>query len=212
MADINVTSTLPYKPARLVEEDTSYDNLVANPILKPIAIVEKTINDFDEMLNKKLTEANRDKDIVDKILLSSPLYGDSEIFLKMRKINECTSDIIKMQDIIIKQLKDTIREINELVKIKYGLLIEEIPNTSKREEPIYPEFYLEDLRDNSEDEEVREFARKILEVYKTMPIDSKVVNRFEDACAAVYKDETDKRRKIIVSNILRRDYNSKRRF
>lgn len=191
----------------LVNESFSYDNIVNNPIIKPIAEADKRIRDLRAFLYKRLAEMNRVKMEVNATLLNVPEYQNSLFVGKLLNLIKDASDIVMFQD---QELKIFINCINEMLEInnkKYGVLVEEVvevkPQDSKEKaETIDYKSYLEGLISN-QDKDISDATKKILAVFdedKTTP-DEKI--RFQNACTKVYKDEEDKQRKTKYAKIIR---------
>jgi hypothetical protein len=193
---------------RLIDEPYSYDNVMENPIIKPIAEVDRSLRDLDEMIRKKLIDSIKDKKWVNETIGNVPEYSDSPFISKLIKLVQEIHDIIKFQDIEIKNLKGCIKEMVEINRQKYGVIVEEKGEEVlvEKVKTIIPEGsyinYLKKLAE-SKKENISEISKKVLEFFESDKTSKDDKIRFEDACMQYYKEEVDKTKKQILSKILR---------
>jgi len=187
------------KSEKLIEEDYTYDNLVNNPILKPISEADKTMMDLMEMAYKKFLDAKINKDIINKTITDIPAYQTSAMVAKLLKFNSEVEDIIKLQNLQIKNLRECIKSIYQIVLNKYGVYKEEEKIERKK---INYEIYLNDLLKK---DEIKEFATLILKEFKKDK-NTNEKRKFENACGDVFTKESDKNKKTIIAKIMRMEY------
>lgn len=202
---MEVSKTQQVQP--LIHEPYSYDNIVQNPIVKPIAEADRSIRDLDELIYKKLTDAIRDQQWVNSVLNESPFYEDSGFVARLIKLAQGTQDVIKLQDLQLKTLKECIKEIHELVEQKYGVRVSESGGATYQEVKLeFPEGmylnYLNKLTSNG-DEKISQIATEILKLYEKDNDSKTERRRFEVACVAHYKELIDKVDKDIAAKIIR---------
>ena len=96
-----------------------------------------------------------------------PAYQDSPFVTRLINLVQSTQDVIKLQDIQIKNLKKTIKEIVQIVKQNYGVIVEEERDSYVGPEPEEIEYkeYLNNLIESGE-ANVSEIAKKILKIYE----------------------------------------------
>lgn len=197
---------------QLVNEPYTYENIVNNPILKPISEVDKSIRDIDEMIYKHLVDAKREKEWINQAIIDIPAYSDSQFVARLIKLSQDTQQVIKLQDIQIRSLKRTIQEIVDIVREKYGVREEEQEEEKRsyrkkeerlKEDEEYRE-YLVSLN-SKEDPLVREISKRILEIFDADNFSKNEKQRFNSACATYYKEEADKLKKDIAIKIIRKE-------
>lgn len=210
-SDNNVYSQereLPFSAIEpLINEPYTYDNMMNNPIIKPISEVDRSLRDLDEMINKMLIDSRRDKQWVNAAIEDVPSYQDSPFVSRIIELTKNTQNIIKLQDIEIKNLKNAIREIVEIVKEKYGVRVDEEQYADV--ETIVPEQnygnYLLKLMESG-DRELAEVAKQIKGVFDRDRVSRDEKQRYQNACAEVYKNEAEKPIKDMIARIMRMEY------
>lgn len=191
----------PYSP--LTDEILDYENLMQNPVLKPIAEAERSLNDMDEMIFKKLSDANRDDIWIQQCLHDIPTYSDSQFISRQIKLYTETSDVIKLLMIQNNTLRDTIKDMIDIIKMNYGVKVaSSSPQPVQKEERIDYTVHLEEVINTAKDEAVREAAKKVLEKLNANPDNKSDKDKFKIACADCYKDEKDREKKKIIQRIL----------
>lgn len=186
----------------IVEEDFGFDSIMNNPILKPLSEANNRVYDLDEMIYKKLNDMVLDKKWISDTIGDIPEYSTSNFVGRVIKLNTDMTDVIKLQDLIIYSLKQAIKEINSIVKTKYGVIIDEQEQTQKpKEEPKIDYLgYLKGLSGKEGDAGV--IAKHILDVCNSDNSGKSIDKIFSDVCVDCYKNETDKNKKKIISQIL----------
>lgn len=192
----------------LVSEPFHYDNIVNNPILKPISETDRSLRDLDEMVYKRLINANNDKKWINKVITEIPFYEESQFVSRLIRFAREYDDLIKLEGLKNKNLKKCIREMVNIVKERYGVRMEEEgkffePETIIPEEGY--EKYLEKMGKHSE-EKIANVAKEIIKVFKTDNTADDIRDKFENACMGYYKEEADKNKKNIASKIMRMEY------
>ena len=188
----------------LVDEPYTYENMVNNPIIKPIAEVDRSLRDLEDMINKKLIDSRRHQQWVNAAIEDVPAYQDSPFVTRLINLVQSTQDVIKLQDIQIKNLKKTIKEIVQIVKQNYGVIVEEERDSYVGPEPEEIEYkeYLNNLIESGE-ANVSEIAKKILKIYEKDETSKNDKQRFQNSCAEVYKEEQEKSIKEIITKMIR---------
>lgn len=193
----------------LISEPYTYESMVNNPIIKPIAELDRSLRDLDDMINKKLIDSKRNKSWINAAIEDVPSYQDSPFVSKLIDLTKDTQDVIKLQDIQLKNLKAAIKEIFNIVKTNYGVLINEEKETYTEHEEISQEkdykAYLQKLIE-SDDEELSGIAKSIDNLFKNDNVNKDEKRRFENSCAEIYKNEAEKSIKEIATKILRMEY------
>jgi len=194
------------KDIELTTEPYTYDNIINQPILKPISETDRSIKDLQEIVNKKLIDIDVAIKWVNETSHDIPIYQESPYVSKLFKISEDTQDIIKFQDLQIKNLKRCISEIVEIVRKKYGVLVlvKEKENVSE-EEGIYSEYIDKVL--NNPDEIIVNIAKEIKKNLEEDQTEYDEKTKFHNACIKYYKDEADKKKKEIAGRIMRIEIN-----
>lgn len=191
----------------LVDEPYTYENIVNNPVIKPIAETDRSIRDLDEMIFKKLTDMKRDKNYINSAIDDVPAYQDSPFIAKLIKLAQNADDIIKLQDIRNNNLTGCIKEMIQIIRERYGVR----GLTSKEDEYVEPETkipegsyksYLEKLTQHK-DKNIASMSIKIFQIFIEDKVSKDDKIKFENACSQVYKDEIEKSMKRIVNKILR---------
>lgn len=184
---------------KLINEDYSYDNILGNPIIKAIAEADRTIMDLTEMAWKKHLDAKKYKDLVNAGLQDIPAYQTSAMIGKLIRLNSEVDDIIKLQNLQIKNLRRCITEVYDLVLEKYGVLTED----KKKVKNIDYNNYLQDL---TTDEKLKGIVNLILSEFQKDKTTINEKKKFELACANIYSKESNEKNKIIIAKIMRMEY------
>lgn len=187
----------------LISDPYTYENIINNPIIKPISETDRNLWDIEEMLRKLLIDANNDKKFINQILIDAPEYGETVFVSRLIKLVQGTQNIIKLQDLKERNYKRCIVEMMEILKSNYGVRIDE--KKSVVPETILPEGsyikYLEKLS-SSTDEIISEYSKKIIEIYNK-EIETNLQKRYEISCTKVYAEEKDRKKKQMIAKILR---------
>jgi len=194
-------------PQHIVDDDLSFDSIMLNPILKPIAQVDNKIQDYDEMLFKKIKDMEKDKAWIDEAFDSIPEYSTSNFVARIVKLKDEMVDIVKIQDLEIASLKMAIKEISLTVKMKYGLLEEhEVHEEHKRVEKKKKEesfdylAYLQSII--VKDGIYGQIAKVINERMEADTSKDTIGVKFDKATIDLFKQEEDKEKKKIIQEIL----------
>lgn len=202
--EVKEDSKLNQEPA-LVNEPYTYENMVNNPIIKPIAETDRSIRDLEEMEYKKLIDVKRLKEKINVVITDVPSYQDSAFVTDLIRLSQNQDDIVKLQDIMINLLKICIKNIHKDVQERYGVRIED-----KKEYiepiPIIPEgsvlAYLEKLFSNP-NEKISKIANEIKEIFPKITKGKDDMEKYQNAAIEIYSKETDKERKKIIAQIMR---------
>lgn len=198
----------------LIDEPYSFENMVQNPIIKPIAETDRSIRDIEEMINKKLIDTKRDQDWVNAAMSDVPAYQDSSFVSRLIKLSQETQDVIKLQDLQTKNLRGCIKEIVAIVYDKYGVKVEEFGEEESYVEPATNvpagdyEKYLISLSESTVPS-VKDMAEKILKTYKADKKSKTDKERFNRACNINHKEESDKEKKSAAQKIIRMEIGGK---
>lgn len=189
----------------LVNEPYTYDNMVNNPIIKPISETDRSLRDLDEMVYKKLIDVKKFKEKINVAITDVAAYQDCTFISDLIKLAQSMDDVIKLQDIQMANLKDCIKKVEEIVRVRYGVRVGE---KEQYEEPvtIFPEggiiAYLDKLSSGS-NELTAEIAKNIKEVFLKMEKGRDEKEKFDNAGIEVYSQEKDKVRRQIIAKIIR---------
>lgn len=189
----------------LINEPYTYENMVNNPIVKPIAECDRSLRDLDEMIYKKLIDIKKLKERVNAVIIDVPAYQDSAFIADLIKLTQSMDDVIKLQDIQFADTKECIKKVEEEVRKRYGVRLED-----KEEfvEPVtvLPEGsvvgYLDKLSTSGE-ELIREIAKGIKEIFLKTSGGKDDKEKFDKAGIEYYGKETDKGKRQIIARIIR---------
>lgn len=190
----------------LIPEPYTYENMMENPIVKPIAEADKSLRDIDEIINKRLTDSLRDQKWVNSALEDVPAYSDSNFVSKLIKISQDTQEVIKLYGLEIKNLKDCIREINIIVTEKYGVRTDDRETFKvKTHTSVIPEGsernYLNKLT-NHTDSDIQKMSVILLKMFDET-VENDENKKFRMVCGRLYNESKIKEEKDIVAKILR---------
>lgn len=194
----------------LVNIPYTYQNIVDNPIVKPVSEADRRIRDLEEMIYKKSGDIKKDQEWISANLKEFPVYSDSLFISKLLKLFYESSDIIKLQSLQMKTLKSCITEIFEIVSEKYGVKVstprqsgetvkmklpkETIPEGSERN-------YLEKLSQNK-NQKISKMASEVLAEFDSCD-DADDKKRFQISIGKVYGTKKDDEEKKIIGSIAR---------
>jgi hypothetical protein len=189
----------------LVSEPYTYENMVANPIIKPIAETDRSLRDLEDMEYKKLVDVRRLQLKINAVISDVPSYQDSSFITDLIKLSQNNDDVIRLQEIMINLLKTCIKNMHKDILEHYGVRLGE---NEEYVEPtsIIPEgsiaAYL-DKMSNHRDEKTAKVAQEIKELFikTTKGRDDK--DKYENATIEYYSNEVDKEKRKIAA-LLRR--------
>ena len=186
------------KPEKLINVDYSYENIVKNPILKSIAETDRTVIDLREMAYKKAIDAARDKKQINEDIQSVPAYQSSNFIGRLINRNKEVDDLVKIQNLMIKNYVGCIREMYKDIMGLYGVYKEE----KKENKKIDYRGYLDGLLKN---EDLNQLVQLILHEYDKNKSTINDKRKFEEACGNIYTKQEEKE-KIIIAKIMRMEY------
>lgn len=202
MTEDSIFGKLNDKAEPLVNDLLTFENILNNPVLKPISEAEKRKTDIEDMIAKKLTDIKRDKQWLEEAINDIPVYSDSGFIGRLLKVNADMTDIIKLQDINVDILKNTIREMMDIIKQRYGILEAEDISIPAKEQGSKDYKLLLEEEVNSSSDIKKEVASAILELFmgdnRQIPDESK----FKDACISYYQNEQNKEKKKCVAPLM----------
>ena len=182
-------------PVPIIDDDLSFDSMIINPILKPISEVNTKIIDLEEMIFKKTQDMEKDKKWIDETYEDIPEYSSSVFINRIVKLKEEMTDILKIQDLEIASLKLAIKEINNLVKEKYGIWKEK--SSKDKDIKVSSVDYISYLNSiQGESEEIAKVA-----IQKMGSDNSK--KRFDEVLVSMYKQEEDKKKKEFIREFMK---------
>ncbi len=194
---------IPTEIEPLILEPYTYENMMQNPIIKPIAEADRSLRAIEEIKWKKLIDANKDQDWVESKYDTIPRYSESPFIARLTKTNQELGDIIKLLNLQIKTLRECVTEVFDGIMDRYAVKIGNSTEHKEIETKIPFGGYTNYLTKLSEKEEnTGLIAKRILEEYNK----SKELNedkKFQGACTDVYAKETDKPTKKIIGKIIR---------
>lgn len=186
------------KPTKLVDIEYSYENIMLNPILKAIAETDRTLIDLMEMAYKKTKDAVKDKKEINEAIQSIPAYQASNLIRRLMERNQEIDDLIKIQNLIIRNLRGCVKEMYNLVMSKYGVYKEE----KKEVEKIDYKKYLASLL---EKEDIKDFVQLIVDEFDKNKSTTNEKRKFEEACGNIYVKQ-NKKDQTIIAKIMRMEY------
>lgn len=193
------------EPTPLVNEPYTYENMVANPIIKPIAETDRSLRDLEEMEYKKLIDIKRLKEKINAVISDVPAYQDSSFVTDLIKLSQSMDDVIKLQEIMLNITKGCIKNVHKDVQEHYGVRVGE---GEEYEEPttIIPEgtvqAYLEKLI-NHRDERIAKIAQEIKDIFEKTLKGKDDKEKYDNAGIEYYSKEPDKEKRKIAAQIMR---------
>jgi len=156
----------------LVKRNLDFKNVKENPILRPIANINKSYENLEILINRALWEYSEDKEQIDEMIKINPKYSETIILSKFQNILSHVKQIIHAQDIQKDNMKDTLNEMIKIAEEEYGVLAENEFNKDdfgKDEKIIKKEISLEEIRETPDEEQKKEvFYSDLLE--KSVPV------------------------------------------
>ncbi len=135
------------------EEKLDFENIKNNPVLKPIADINKSFVNFELLIKRAMWEYGQAKESIDGMIELNATYSETIIMSKIQLMLGHIKQIIHSQNIQKENMKDTINEMVRIVQKDYELLekdvrkdqitIEKKPETKMKEEK--PETFYSDL-------------------------------------------------------------------
>lgn len=186
------------KPEKLIDVDYSYENIVKNPILKAISETDRTVLDLMEMAYKKTIDASKDKNEINELIERVPAYQTSNMINRLITRSQEIDDLIKIQNLIIRNLRGCIKEVYNEVITSYGVYKEEKKEMKKID---YRDYIIKCI----ENPKIKNHAELILAEFDKDKSTLNEKRKFENACGNVYTKQ-DSKDKIIVAKILRMEY------
>lgn len=183
----------------LVNEPYNFENIVNNPIIKPISETDRGVRDLEEIKIKKLIELNAEKKKINEALLETPEYNEITFVGTLLNMVSMISDVMKMQDLQMKKYVECIREINTLIRQNYQ--IEDSNGQKNNILNVDYSAYLNKLLSN-EDKIIVEVCNLILKEFK-INNNPDMIKRYEDSCMKIYKEVEDKTKKQKIAKIMR---------
>lgn len=187
----------------LILEPYTYENMIQNPVVKPIAEADRSFRAIAEMNWKKELDIQKDQEWIEKKKDAIPRYSESPFIAKLLKVNQEVTDIIKLKNLQIKALRECIKEVFDEIFERYAVKVKnsnEYANiTTKIPEGSYLN-YLTKL--SSKEGDAGAIAKKILEIYNAST-ELNEDKKFQDACRDVYDKETERPLKKLISKIVR---------
>ena len=187
----------------LVNEPYTYENMVNNPIIKPIAECDRSLRDLDDMIYKKLIDIKRLKERINTVITDVPSYQDSSFVGDLIKLTQNMDDVIKLQDIQFANTKDCIKKIAGEVNDRYGIRLGE---AEEYVEPtrIIPEGSVEAyLEKMCAHDRYGEIAKSIKEIFLKTTKGKDEQEKFNNAGIEYYSKELDKGKRKIAAQLIR---------
>lgn len=191
-------------PAPLIEDALEFDNIMANPILKPIAEASKSINDIEQFINKRLTDMNREEKWIEEALKDNTTYSDSPFINRLMLLYKATSDVIRMQDVQNRTYKTLIRELVSISKQKY-IVITDDSRRQKKETIVHKiryDLYLKNLVEESKYPLLKSLSEEVLKKF-TESVEPDEEKRYSQSCVATSSEHADKEHKKMLYKILK---------
>ena len=189
----------------LISESYDYENMINNPILKPISECDKTTRDLEEMKIKTLKDSKKVMAWVNQTLHDNPEYNNIYFVSQLIDILKKDSFVVKIDSLQIDKYRDCIVEMYKLTMSNYAVRGDDekyYKPESKKENELD---YLTKISSH-EDPKVAEISKLILENYKEDEDNEDSKKRFNDACLKLYQHETDLDKQKIMARIMRREY------
>lgn len=130
-----------------------FENIKNNPVLKPIADINKSFVNFELLIRRAMWEYGQAKEAIDGMIELNATYSETIIMSKIQLMLIHIKQIIHSQNIQKENMKDTINEMVRIVQKDYELLekdvrenqimIEKKPETKMKEEEKPKTFYSE---------------------------------------------------------------------
>ena len=122
---VGTTSGIKTEIEPLVKTKLDFKSIKANPVLRPIANINKTYENLEIIINRALWEYEADKKQIDQMIQANPKYSETIILSKFQSILSHVKQIIHAQDIEKDSLKEAIQEMIKISEEEYGVLQEE---------------------------------------------------------------------------------------
>lgn len=189
----------------LVSEPYTYENMVNNPIIKPIAECDRSLRDLDELDYKTLIDMKRLKTEINAEFADVPSYQDTSFISKLIRLTQLMEYHNKIQDLEIYNTKDCIKKVFDETKTRYWIKLDE------KEEPYEPETiipegtvdgYLDKLIEGT-NESHKLVASAIKEIFLKTTRGKTDMEKLESAGLEYYKNELDKNKRQICARIIR---------
>lgn len=110
----------------IYEGEIKMDDIVQNPILKPIADINSQHKNFNRMIQKELFEFDAEKQELDGMIEINPIYSETKILNRFQSMLNHVKQIIHLEDL---QISNLVKAVNEMIQIS-------IIQLSKVQQPI----------------------------------------------------------------------------
>lgn len=193
----------------LISESYDYENIVNNPILKPISECDNAVRDLEEMKIKTLNDSKKVKAWINQVLVENPEYNNIYFVAQLIDLLKKFDWVVKIDDLQIEKYRNCIQEDYKLVMSNYAVKGQGDddkyynPESKVNKESEFD--YLTKVS-NNEDPKVAEICKLILENYNNDKSNKDSKKKFNDACLKLYQVEIDPDKKKIMAKILRREY------
>ena len=117
---------------KICNEDLTSDNIKKNPILRPIAEINKSYENLELITTRALWEFERVQENYNDLIKENPKYSETQIVGKIQALLIYIKQIIYSQDLQKYNLQKTINEMIQIAKKEYAPLDEEFMQTEPK--------------------------------------------------------------------------------
>lgn len=106
-------------------DSMTYEEILENPILKPISEINNSFITLELLINRALWEYEENKKQIDKMIEINPKYSETMILSVFQNIISHIKQIIHAQDLQKENMKEAIEKMVKISKKEYALLNKE---------------------------------------------------------------------------------------
>lgn len=110
----------PEKIEPICNEDLSSENIKKNPILKPIAEINKSYETLELIITRALWEYEKVQEAYNDLIKENSKYSETQIVGKIQALLIYIKQIIHSYDLQFYNLQKTINEMIQIVKKEYA--------------------------------------------------------------------------------------------
>lgn len=111
------------KIAPIYDGGLDFKSIMENPILKPLAELNRTFVNFELIINKALNEYEEEKKMVDDMVAKVPKYSETIFVGRIQNMIREMKTLIHAQDVQKEAMKRAIAEMIEISKDNYRLIM-----------------------------------------------------------------------------------------
>ena len=189
----------------LVSEPYTYENMVNNPVIKPIAECDRSLRDMDEIEYKTLIDIKKLKEKINSVMSDVPSYQDTTLIAELIRLTQLMDYVIKIEDIKMFNTKECIKKVFDETKKRYYIKLEDREEYVEPE-TIIPEGTIEGYLDKliaGTNENHGKVATAIKEIFLKTTKGTTDQEKFQAAGLEYYGKELDKNKRQIAARMIR---------